>query len=109
MHKSNPTFLRKHSTQLDKVRMSKITKKQNKKKQQQHKSRKINKEKEKVSLHEKNFDLSNSLWMAITAPRWGSEMRETKERKELQDGGVKEPADSLGGKRKSGLVYLRDS
>lgn len=104
MHKSNPTFLRKHSTQLDKVRMSKITKKQ-----QQHKRRKINKEKEKVSLHEKNFDLSNSLWMVITAPRWGSEMRETKERKELQDGGVKEPADSLGGKKKSGLVYLRDS
>lgn len=102
MHKSNPTFLRKHSTQLDKVRMSKITNKQ-----QQHKRRKIKKEKEKVSLHEKkNFDLSNSLWMVITAPRWGSEMRETKERKELQDGGVKE---SLGGKRKSGLVYLRDS
>lgn len=104
MHKSNPTFLRKHSTQLDKVRMSKITKKQ-----QQHKRRKIKKEKEKVSLYEKNFDLSNSLWMVITAPRWGSEMRETKERKELQDGGVKEPADSLGGKKKSGLVYLRDS
>lgn len=105
MHKSNPTFLINILPNWTRLECPKSQKNNNKK--NKHKRRKIDKEKEKVSLPEKNSDLSNSLWMVLTAPRWGSEMRET--RKELQDGGVTEPADSLGGKNKSGLVYLRDS
>lgn len=73
----------KPSTQVNKVRTSQ-------KATDKHKSWKIKRD--------NLCDKSDSLWMVWTAPRWGSEMRET--RKELQNGGLKKPADSLGSLRK---------